>query len=104
MPPQPWTGSDRKQRLPPNWTRTVTAIWQRDGSRCQQCGRLCHRGQGDGEVHHITDADDHRMSNLQLLCTPCHAVETATEAAQARRRLIALRKRPTEAHPAYKPE
>jgi len=47
-------------------------VWDQDQGRCRQCGRP---GQ---EIDHI-DGDSPMLSNLQLLCTPCHQQKTATQ-------------------------
>ena len=69
------------------WRKLRTAVMQRDRQLCQAHltgGRYIQAR----AVDHITPkaqggTDD--MSNLQSLCNECHAVKTASEAANARR-------------------
>lgn len=50
------------------WRRIRRAVLDRDGWRCQRCGRP-----GALEVHHIDrDPGDNRLENLQAVCRPCH--------------------------------
>jgi hypothetical protein len=58
---------EQARRLSP---ATRTQVWERDQGLCRQCGGL---GQ---EIDHI-DGDSPMLSNLQLLCAPCHQRKTA---------------------------
>lgn len=58
---------DRARTLPPE---TRALVWSRDGGSCVQCG------QPGAEVDHI-DGDSGDLTNLQLLCRPCHHAKTA---------------------------
>jgi 5-methylcytosine-specific restriction endonuclease McrA len=78
--PAPWTGSTRRQRLPPGWDKTRQRILRRDGHRCVPCGAPA------AEVDHIINNDDHSPSNLQAICHPCHERKTLAEAEAGRRR------------------
>lgn len=78
-PRKPWAGSTRRQRLPRNWERTRQAVLTRDAHRCTLCGAPAN------EVDHRIPGDNHSMTNLQALCTPCHKAKTQAEAAKARR-------------------
>jgi 5-methylcytosine-specific restriction protein A len=76
----PWTGSDRRKRLPKNWERIRRYILHRDNHTCRHCGHPAN------QVDHITPGDNHNPDNLQALCGPCHNRKTSTEATEARKR------------------
>ena len=65
------------------WDRVRRRVLDRDGWRCQACGRA-----GRLEVDHLTPLADgggvYALANLQALCRPCHFGKTRTEN-QARR-------------------
>lgn len=91
-----WEGSDRRDRLPPNWaTEIVPRILKRDQNRCRirlpGCITLAT------EVDHIRRGDDHRDANLQSACPWCHARKSSAEGNAARVRYS--RRRPPERHP-----
>jgi 5-methylcytosine-specific restriction endonuclease McrA len=90
-----WTNSHRAAELPADWPRVRRAILARDPV-CRAC-----RTVPSAEVDHIRPGNDHRPQNLQGLCTPCHAVKTAREAAEGRRAYWSTRqrRRPAERHP-----
>lgn len=63
------------------WSNTRKQVIRRDGGRCQLCPT--DRPTPGAVVDHIVPivnggTDD--MSNLQLLCTPCHNAKTRDEA------------------------
>lgn len=95
-----WEGSDRRARLPDNWADLVRQVWQRDGGRCTwklpKTGKRCPRPGKD--VDHRIPGDDHRLSNLRLLCEHHHSKKTAMEgvAGRTKRR---TKKREPERHP-----
>lgn len=94
-----WATSDRAQRLPPNWPTIRTQVRVRAGDLCQAHS---HHPQCPGvgaEADHITPGDDHTLSNLQWLSTPCHQAKTAREAAARNRARAAMRRKPDEQHP-----
>ena len=96
----PWASSDRKSRLPSNWTQLRTAVLKRCGGRCEvikKSGKRCWDKATD--VDHITAGDDHSMGNLQGLCTWHHARKSSQEGITARREKDAILRRPTEPHP-----
>ncbi|OZV74781.1 HNH endonuclease [Micromonospora echinospora] len=81
-----WEGSDRRARLPHDWALRRLRALRRDGYRCRQVfstGERC--GAPGSEVDHVVRGDNHDLSNLQTLCSYCHGVKTAAEAAAARR-------------------
>ncbi len=92
----PWSSSDRRSRLPANWSTLVRTVKRRDEGVCQKCGRL------GAEVDHIVPGDNHDLSNLQLLCSRCHRIKTLAEARRARGGSRSDRRRKTEQHPGVK--
>lgn len=93
----PWSSSDRRSRLPPDWPRRRARILRRDGYRCQLRYDGC-RGIAT-EVDHIDQDDNHADDKLQAVCAPCHAVKTQREAADARAAIRDRGRRAPEAHP-----
>ena len=99
-----WAGSDRRQRLPPDWgeirqrviARDKVCQW-RDNPKEPVCGAPAN------QVDHINPkTDDHRLAALQLLCEPHHRRKSAREGAaafHANRRAIRKRFRVVEPHP-----
>lgn len=86
MPPSPFEGSDRRSRLPANWPQIRAQVLRRDGHRCQwlvpyrqqiKCGALAR------EVDHVVRGDDHRLDNLQALCSYHHRLKTGAEGGRA---------------------
>lgn len=93
----PWAGSDRRARLPADWSARRHRIWVRDKGLCQWpdvvTGALCRRA--GREVDHRARGDNHHESNLWVLCGPHHDAKTQAEAQAAR---VKLHREP-EAHP-----
>lgn len=57
----------------PSRRQPLNYIVRERSSKCARCGLPL--GKGDGEVHHIVplrDGGADILSNLELLCTPCH--------------------------------
>jgi 5-methylcytosine-specific restriction enzyme A len=97
--PGGWAGSDRRERLPPDWRRIVARILARDNHQCQAPkldGTLCLAPAT--QVDHIVPGDDHRDENLQALCRWHHGRKSSAEGNAARTRPPTNR-RPTERHP-----
>lgn len=96
-----WEGSDRKDRLPANWaSEIVPEVKRRAGGQCQKIlpsGARCPRPGSD--VDHVIPNDDHRYSNLRLLCTEHHAKKSSREGNDARRAKRAPKRRREERHP-----
>lgn len=101
-----WESSDRRSRLPANWgSRTkpgslVFQVWERDQGRCTwklPSGARCPRPGSD--VDHRNPGDDHRLSNLQLLCEHHHGKKTGREAFAGRMKRRKQPKKPQERHP-----
>ncbi|MFE0171544.1 HNH endonuclease [Streptomyces sp. NPDC059002] len=81
-----WNTSDRRSRLPSNWSIIRARIWRRDSGLCQHIrydtGMPCFL---DGAaVDHVINNDDHSDSNLQVLCAWHHAQKTGKEGAAGR--------------------
>jgi 5-methylcytosine-specific restriction enzyme A len=94
-----WEGSDRRDRLPPDWPAIRQRILERDGHRCTWyvSGLRCKAVATD--VDHRRPGDDHRDSNLQSLCGPHHAGKSAREGNAAKAARKAAEKRPREISP-----
>lgn len=78
-----WQGSTRRSRLPADWNQRRATVLQRD----PQC-RLAYPNVctvRSTEVDHIKAGDDHRLTNLQGVCHPCHKVKTNAERPTERR-------------------
>lgn len=60
------------------WKRAVKAVWKRDNATCQRCGKHHNTTKTRGTfcIHHIVGFENKklraRVSNLVLLCRPCH--------------------------------
>lgn len=72
--------AEEKERL--RWMLIRVAVFERDGGRCRVCGRAVKLSTrilpAQAHVHHVNyksagGTDD--MSNLVLLCLPCHDAE-----------------------------
>lgn len=99
-----WAGSDRKETLPANWESLRQAVFRRDGNRCviiKRDGRRCW--DRDVECDHIGDRNDHRMENLQSVCSWHHLRKSGSQggkasAAARKKRRDEYRRQP-EVHP-----
>jgi len=83
-----WQGSDRRDRLPPDWDRIRKRVLRRDGYRCthrDQYGDRCATPATD--VDHIRPGDDHSDENLRSLCAWHHRKKSSSEGAAARARV-----------------
>lgn len=90
-----WASSNRRQRLPANWTSTIVPrILARDGRICHVC-----KGPGADAVDHKLRGDDHSDANLAAIhdrVPPhCHRTKSAREGVNARDQA----NRPPEPHP-----
>lgn len=92
-----WEGSDRKLRLPPDWSKRRQIILKRDGFQCTWIvdgeNRCAARAT---DVDHIQPGDDHSLTNLRSLCGFHHNHKSALEGVAAR---AARPRRPPEPHP-----
>lgn len=97
----PWSGSDRRSRLPSDWKQRVAKVWERDKGRCTwklpRTGARCPRPGAD--VDHVKNDDNHELWNLRLLCRHHHNQKTQREARFGRSQRRKPRKRREERHP-----
>jgi 5-methylcytosine-specific restriction enzyme A len=93
-----WSSSDRKERLPANWTALRLRVLRRDRYECQwrEDGVPCRHPAN--QVDHIERGDDHSLENLQALCQWHHARKSSAEG-RAAQRPRASRRRTEERHP-----
>lgn len=85
-----WSSSDRRLRLPEDWSRRRLAVFARDDSRCQwrlSDGVVC--GAVASDVDHIVRGDDHSLSNLRALCSAHHRLKSSAEGSAAARAALA---------------
>ena len=100
-----WSGSTRSARLPRDWAKRRRAVKKRAGGLCEAANHVEASAYVEGcdgigtECDHIINNDDHSLTNLQWLSTPCHLAKTLTEATEARGRVA--RKRTTPPHPGH---
>lgn len=96
-----WRDSTRRSTLPADWPRVRNHVLKRDGRQCRIAGPMCI-GTAT-EVDHVGDREDHRPESLRAACSPCHLDRSSRQgagaSAQARRQIVAARKRPQERHP-----
>jgi 5-methylcytosine-specific restriction endonuclease McrA len=98
-----WEGSDRRSRLPADWSKIRLRVLRRDAGRCtalDEAGARCVEVATD--VDHIKPGDDHSMGNLRSLCSWHHRKKSGAEGAaaqRAKRRAIEKKFRRTEQHP-----
>lgn len=86
-----WVGSDRKARLPSNWSRLRAETLARD----PVCV-LCSVRPSTHCDHVKAKTDDH--SQLQGVCEPCHLQKSSAEGHEAKAAKPG-RARPQEVHP-----
>ena len=95
-----WETSDRRSRLPANWSALVKQVKVRDGGQCTwrlPRGKRCPRPGTD--VDHRVNDDNHDLSNLRLLCKHHHDKKTAREAWAGKRKKRQGRQKRVERHP-----
>lgn len=90
-----WKGSDRKSRLPSNWTTIRRKVLDRDPI-CKICGV-----RPSSHCDHIeAKTDTHAEDRLQGVCAECHGQKSSREGNDAQRNNPRPgRKRPEEDHP-----
>jgi 5-methylcytosine-specific restriction protein A len=83
--PVPWAekGNPRSETGDKAYRRRNQQILTRDHRRCHKCGG--HATEVDHVIPLCFDGADH-PHNLAAICTPCHKIKTAAEAAEMRRR------------------
>lgn len=95
-----WKGSDRRDRLPDDWSSLRALVFARDGYRCRQIlpdESRCPEAATD--VDHVERGDDHRMENLQSLCDWHHKKKSGREGGQAAAARRPTQRRRPERHP-----
>ena len=85
----PWTRSNRKRNLPPDWEKRRAIVLKREPI-CY----LCHKAPST-QVDHQEPNDNHDLENLRGVCTPCHRRKTLIENNGGSARSV----RPSENHP-----
>jgi len=99
-----WASSDRKSRLPPNWSSLRRAVLERCGGRCEVLKKDGSRCRDRAtEVDHVIAGDLHEMSNLRGICAWHHARKSALEGVAAKRELNSILYRKPETHPGIIP-
>ena len=90
-----WKGSDRKSRLPSNWTTIRRKVLDRDPI-CKICGV-----RPSSHCDHIeAKTDTHAEDRLQGVCATCHGLKSSAEGNAAQRANPRPgRQRPEEPHP-----
>lgn len=76
-----WIGASDDQAIP---ARVKVRVFDRHGGKCCAC-TLPIQGKLRPAYDHIQaliNGGEHRESNLQLLCVPCHAVKTKADVAE----------------------
>ncbi|GAA3136536.1 hypothetical protein GCM10010466_29190 [Planomonospora alba] len=68
-----WHTSNRRERLPGDWSRRRLIVLRRDNYTCYVCS-------GDAtEVDHVDRGDNHSLANLAAICRECHKAKTLRE-------------------------
>ena len=88
-----WVGSDRRARLPVDWSRLRVRLLRRDRYTCRIAGPRC-TGRAT-EVDHVDRHGNDDDANLQAVCRACHPAKSGREGNAAR----PSRRRPAETHP-----
>lgn len=95
-----WTTSDRAARLPRDWAERRAFVAARAAGRCEAALNDGSRCEGIGaECDHIRRGDDHRVENLQWLCSWHHKRKTRREALTGLAELRAARQPRRRPHP-----
>lgn len=92
-----WSSSSRRQELPPNWEEIRQEVLDDANGVCEIRGPRCKGWATD--VDHIRRGNDHRRSNLQAACGPCHLQKSSAEGVAQRAKKRAMRRRPQDRHP-----
>ena len=88
-----WETSDRRERLPSDWPKRRAATKARARGRCEGLSLhgepRWHVTECDGigtDCDHDKRGDDHSLSNLRWLSSPCHKHKTRAEKPSRKRR------------------
>lgn len=79
-------GSARKRGYGSFWEKLRKLVIRRDKGLCQECLRNGRTAAGK-DVDHIvpkSQGGTNKLTNLELLCRPCHKVKTQRESAEGR--------------------
>lgn len=93
--------SEDRPPLPKDWEQRRQRVFERDG-------RLCQLGYADlcttvaTEVDHKGARDDHRLTELQAVCSECHKVKTQQQSREAIQSKAALARPKKRVHPALR--
>lgn len=77
-----WIGKAPDTPIPP---RVKLRVFERDGGRCKECTRKVGPGHMPFQIDHATaiiNRGENRESNLQVLCSHCHAIKTGQDVAE----------------------
>ena len=99
-----WATSNRKERLPANWSKLRHQVMARCGGRCEvlkKDGSRCRDSATD--VDHVVPGDDSSLANLRGICQWHHARKSALEGVAAKRELNSILYRKPETHPGIIP-
>jgi 5-methylcytosine-specific restriction protein A len=91
------TGWNSKRALPKDWGARKLRVWREKGRVCALQYDGCE-GYAT-EVDHIDGNEDHRIVNLQPVCSRCHDVKTKRQSKVAARKKADLLHPREEKHP-----
>lgn len=94
-----WSTSDRRFRLPRNWSSIRAEVKRRANGQCQATNHVPQCNGIGTDADHIVQGDNHTLNNLQWLSEPCHKAKTAQETRERNKRTAKLKRRPQEQHP-----
>lgn len=92
-----WSSSNRRSRLPGNWSALRRQVLRRDQNTCQL--KLAGCETKATEVDHIIAGDNHELTNLRAACKKCHQQKSSAEGNQAKAAIRAARFRKKPGHP-----
>lgn len=83
-----WRGSDRKQRLPPNWPTLRRQAKERAGGICEMVAHGYRCTEVGTDADHIEPSGSDDLSNIQWLCRKHHLQKTGRDSHHLRRKKI----------------
>lgn len=93
--------SEDRPPLPPDWEQRRQRVFERDGWLCQLgFPEVCTVRAT--ECDHKGERDDHRLTELQAVCSECHKVKTQQQSREAIQSKAALARPPKRVHPALR--
>ena len=72
----------RKDLRGARWERLRAVVIERDGRRCQACGKFAAYAEVDHKVPVFKGGLPHDLDNLQTLCRACHIDKTRIDKGQ----------------------